>query len=138
MDKLLMILAGIALFFFGLEGPVVSLLGTETAGQVVSVEPQSSEEATSVKDWVITYRFRTKSGKLVTGTETRNQVYNTSSLPSEGGSLRVRYVEALPILNESARNADLSMGHLGVMAIGLVLITVGVLGTRRSRGSPAA
>ena len=132
LDKLLLILVGLVLFFFGAEGPLVSLMGTETAGVVEAVEVQPRDDATSVRDWKVTYRFQTPDGKSRTGVENRNRVYNTSTLPRVGAPIRVKYLAALPAINLPASQAGLRLAHLGAMALGLGLVALGVLGRRRT------
>lgn len=131
-DKLLLVLVGLTFFMYGVEGPLLSLFGTETMGVVAAVEAQHAREARSVRDWRVTYRFQTTRGKSMTGSVERIQVHSTSTLPRTGSTLSLRYLEMLPFINQPTIDPGFGPVHLGVMAVGLVLMAWGLLGARRS------
>ncbi|MFZ5816156.1 MAG: hypothetical protein ACOY93_12790 [Bacillota bacterium] len=131
LDKLLLVLVGLAFFMYGVEDPLLSLFGTETTGVVAAVEAQPAREASSVRDWRVTYRFQTTSGKSITGSAERSQVYNTSTLPCPGCALSLKYLETLPFINQPTSDAGFGLVNLGVMAVGLVLMASGLLGAGR-------
>lgn len=130
LNRLLLPLVGLLIFLFGLHGLLLSTLGAETSGVVTAVAVKPQENASSVRDYTVAYRF-SANGQSIAGQSTWSQVYNVSQLPAVGASIRIRYLTAVPQINSLARSARFSISHLVIMLLGTGLIYMGIKGRLR-------
>lgn len=116
LGRVLAILAGLALLFLGLRGPILGLLGNPTSAVITDVSETNSEE----HEYQITYRF-TVGGQIYTGSWNQ-EALNITTLPGAGDRVSVRYFPAWPVLNAPAREATPSLTMLLLIGLGVLLI----------------
>jgi len=74
-------------------------------------------------NYQIAYRFAV-AGKTYTGTLTRKRVYNTTTLPSVGAAVPIRYLSSAPSVNGGASESLIGGLVLGALGLGLLGFTV--------------
>lgn len=114
--RILAILAGLALLFFGLRGPILSVLGQSTTAVITDVSVSDREE----HEYEVRYRFAV-GDQMYEGAWTQ-EALNVTTLPGEGARLTVRYLPAWPALNAPLRHTTPSLTHLLLAALGILLI----------------
>ncbi len=116
LGRILAILAGLLLIFFGLRGPILSILGESATAIITDVSVSDREE----HEYQITYQF-TADGKTYTGAW-NEEALNVATLPAEGTRISVRYLAAWPGLNAPASQTSPSLTNLLVFGLGVLLI----------------
>ncbi|HOG46069.1 MAG TPA: zinc ribbon domain-containing protein [Anaerolineae bacterium] len=117
--KIVVILVGLLIAGFGLQGPLLEVAGATTLAAVTDVSP--GEET---GEYTIRYRFTPAGGTAVTGSVQR-QAFNVATLPREGSTMRVRYLRIWPAINGPASGGLSPLASLGVIALGIVIIVLG-------------
>lgn len=123
-SRMLVMVAGLALVVFGLQGIVLGVVGRSVTATVLDVERRAGSEAMDY-EYTIRYRFRMADGRVVNGNDTLSRVYNTATLPAEGSTLAVKYLAAWPAVNAPARATGFTLARIGVAALGFVIIVAG-------------
>ncbi len=116
LGRVLAVLAGLALIFLGLRGPILSIFGQPATAVITDVSVSDREE----HEYQITYQF-VADGQTITGAWTQ-EALNIATLPSEGATLSVRYLPAWPGLNAPVRDTAPSLTSLVLIGLGVLLI----------------
>jgi len=116
LGRVLAILVGLALIFFGLRGPILSIAGHPATAVITDVSVSDSEE----HEYQITYQF-VADGTKYTGSWNQ-EALNITTLPNEGARVSIRYLPAWPALNAPARDAAPSPASLILLGLGVLLI----------------
>ncbi len=119
LGKVIVVLVGLLLIGFGLQGPLLAAFGATTVAEVTDVSP--GEETA---EYTIEYRFMV-SGKEFSGSVDR-QAYNVATLPGEGSTMRVRYLRAMPSINSPVSGGPSPVATLGAIALGIVVVVLGL------------
>ena len=125
MRRFVFFLVGLLLLVYGLEGPLLGVVGASSTAMVSAVSRTGKSTA---RDYRVQFRFRSEDGKEHTGAFIRSGVYDTTALPKTGSTLALRYLRAAPGINLSAAEAGLNPGRLGAMAVGAAVIVLALLG----------
>ncbi|MBC7257626.1 MAG: zinc-ribbon domain-containing protein [Chloroflexi bacterium] len=116
LGRVLAVLAGLALIFLGLRGPILSIFGESATAVITDVSVSDSEE----HEYQITYQF-TANGQPYAGSWNQ-EALNITTLPAEGARISVRYLPAWPGLNAPAREAAPGLTSLVLVGLGVLLI----------------
>lgn len=116
LGRVLAILAGLALIFLGLRGPILIALGESAMAVIMDVSVSDSEE----HEYQITYRFAVD-GQTYTGSWNQ-EALSIATLPTEGAQIYVRYLPAWPGLNAPTRQTSPSLTNLLIIGLGVLLI----------------
>lgn len=117
--KGVVILVGLLIIGFGLQGPLLGAFGATATALVTDVSP--GEET---GEYTIEYRFTVPGGRQVTGS-TERQAYNIATLPREGSTIAVRYLRALPTINGPVSGGLSVPASLGTVVLGIVVVVLG-------------
>ncbi len=118
------ILLGILLLAIGGVTLLVSIAGEQVMAEVTAVGLSNPSE----HEYKIEYRFVTRDGKVLVGTETRSNVLDITRLPDVGDTITVRYLPFLPFFSLPAGSQMGGVVALGLALLGVVLLVVGVRG----------
>ncbi|MDH7490351.1 MAG: DUF3592 domain-containing protein [Anaerolineae bacterium] len=116
LGRLLAILAGLALIFLGLRGPILSIAGQPETAVITDVSVSDRED----HEYQVTYQF-VVDGKAYTGAWNQ-EALNIATLPNEGARVSIRYLPAWPALNAPARETAPSLTSLLLVGLGVLLI----------------
>lgn len=116
LGRILAVLAGLALIFLGLRGPLLSIVGQPETAVITDVSVSDREE----HEYQVTYQF-VVDGKAYTGGWTQ-EALNIATLPNEGARVSIRYLPAWPGLNAPARETAPSLTSLLLVGLGVLLI----------------
>lgn len=115
LGRVLAILAGLALIFLGLRGPILGIVGETDTAVITNASGPDDED-----QYQITYQFFV-GGARVTGAYTQ-ETLNITTLPREGATITVRYLPAWPGLNAPARETAPGLTNLLLVGLGVLLI----------------
>lgn len=116
LGRILAVLAGLALIFMGLRGPILGIVGVPTTAVISDVSLSDRED----NEYQITYRFAAD-GKTYTGAW-HQEAQNIATLPLEGKQVTIRYLPAWPSLNAPARETAPNLTSLLLVGLGALLI----------------
>lgn len=127
--SVILLLAGLLLFLFGLRIPAAQLFGTSTAGIITNVEQEISSSSERMDyNYNINYTFDTGTGKSQSGSFMMMHVYNIRNLPSEGSMVVVQYLPGLPFVNFAEGQESIGVSTILTLALGIILIILGASG----------
>ncbi len=118
--RILVILVGLLLVFFGLRGPIAMAAGTGSSAVVTSVDQDYDSEENQYT-YTVSYRFTTDAGKAVNGSYNVTG-YSPSGLPAEGSLISITYLEAAPFINQGVGRGPNPFLGLLLAALGAALI----------------
>lgn len=120
-------LVGLILLLAGLRGPLLSVVGESASATVTDVkEDRSRNSKATDHNYVVRYEFRSGRGETATGSYSLARVYDATTLPRRGTGLRVLYLGAWPSLNLSGAEATPDLLGVGLAALGVLLVAVGL------------
>lgn len=125
--RLFLILAGLLLILFGLRGPVLAVAGTDHTATVTAVKRAANQKVTD-HNYTITYQFTAPGGQAVTGGFDRRNVYDATTLPRTGSSVRIRYLKAWPSYSAPASESGFTLMGLGAAGLGVLVLILGLTG----------
>jgi hypothetical protein len=127
--RIIVILVGLVLIFFGLRAPLALLAGTSDTAVVLDVDQSYDSEEEEYSN-TVTYQFTPSEGKYVQGSFSVSG-YAPSGLPSKGELIRIKYLAVAPFINTAVDHGPNPLPSLLLAAGGVALIWF----NKRFRGS---
>lgn len=127
--SIVIILIGLFLLLIAIRLPILSLIGTETVGQVVAID-KIVDSNTSNMDYTyrISYIFIDDNKKSVESTFDMPRAYDFSKVPREGTMITIKYLSAWSRLNVPVDYNNSALGTVVMILLGIGLIILGATG----------
>ena len=124
-SKIFLLIIGIGLSLYGMMMPLLSVLGERTSGTITVVRREGGERDEAIPNrysYSVGYEFLLDDGTVISGnTKVIGNAYNAGI---SRGQASIRYLKIFPYLNALETDATLSVGHVILLAVGVLIITI--------------